>query len=133
MTTSNVGCTSSKKRQLPESATYKVGTTLVCLTLPRKLSKPVDRSVHQFTNLRFFLGYIMFQYAVSMNLVKGILPGAHLEAARGTRAQNYTYCTKNDTEHQRWPDTEVVHYFNTPELFFFFHLMFKINNEDYHY
>lgn len=64
----------------------------------------------------------MFTYAVTFQHIKALLPyGAHIEAAKGTRQQNFDYCTKNDTEHQRWPGTEPVKYFKN-DIAFYYHV-----------
>lgn len=40
-------------------------------------------------------GYCHYKNAVSFNTVKGCLPRAHIEKARGSPEQNYDYCTKD--------------------------------------
>ena len=74
----------------------------------------------------------MFKNTYGFNRVKGMLPpGCHIEAARGTRAQNYTYCTKNDTEHQRWPDTSPVSFFSDEDMFIFHFMWFQVDMTHY--
>ncbi len=40
-------------------------------------------------------GYIEYKNPVSFNTLKKLLPKAHIEKARGTKAQNFDYCSKD--------------------------------------
>lgn len=44
-----------------------------------------------------FQGYLVFNDSVRMGLVSRLLPGAHLEQAKGDAQQNTEYCTKQES------------------------------------
>lgn len=44
---------------------------------------------------RHFQGYVMFNSQVAFNTVRGLLPGAHIEHARGSPRENLAYCSKD--------------------------------------
>lgn len=45
-------------------------------------------------------GYVKYKSATRFSTMKKRLPGAHLEAAKGSPKQNYEYCTKEETRLQ---------------------------------
>lgn len=49
-------------------------------------------------------GDVEFKQPVAPNATRSVLPGAHVDKRRGSFAQSYDYCTKDDT---RLPDTSV--------------------------
>lgn len=42
-----------------------------------------------------YQGYMEFKNARTFNGVKALIPGAHIEVAKGNAQKNYTYCTKS--------------------------------------
>lgn len=84
------------------------------------------------TNKCHVQGYIMFKYGVTFQHAKGILPvGSHIEVAKGTRQQNFDYCTKNTTDHKRWPNTDPVSFFDDITVWAHYILWSKVPLDSY--
>lgn len=74
------------------------------------------------TGTRHLQGYIYFKNARSLVSVRRLLPGCHVESARGTPLQSRVYCSKDgsfrevgdvpedpgDREKQRWDDARAM-------------------------
>jgi len=52
------------------------------------------REIAPTTGVRHLQGYIVFVARKSFSVVRGLLPGAHLERAKGNHKQNVEYCRK---------------------------------------
>ena len=71
--------------QLVEELTSRVATRYIV----------VGREQAPTTGTLHYQGFVEFQNPATFKQVQGRLPGAHIEPAKGSNAQNKAYCTKS--------------------------------------